>query len=338
MQENKPITPRTVRLSTAMDMPISLGAFEYIAGIDPKETWLPVTGENIDDKAMQEIRKKHGEQIKNAELTKEFGEKMEDFVNESLRLFKALMAGDMDIIRAYTGGKKYHFILGMPRTGGTTIYTGLSQAYGWPWDDMLLSMTHNLMPNAVFVQQNPHSEYDMGWRLPWNFNNVSFELCQFLVYVNRIAPDNEHVFLKSTPLSYAVKLLNYLFADKAEYVVTVRHPGAVALTAGTGKEITREDHIQTMAMWANLYSSIIRECRPLGPVTLIQYGEEMTEFLNKQFELHRTGIRLEDTHFFEYEDYDKEFYDSENVQNIFSYVKNSWSLFDLDFRMPEKCI
>lgn len=338
MQENKPNNPRTVRLSTSMDMPISLGAFEYIAGIDPKETWLPVTGESIDEKVMQDIRKKHGEMIKEAEPTKEFKEKMESFVNESIKLFQALMSGNSDAIRPYTAGKTFHFILGMPRTGGTTIYTGISQAYGWPWDNLLLSMTHNFMPNAIFIQQNPHTEYDMGWRLPWNFNNVVFELCQFLVYINRETPDSEHVFLKSTPLSFAVKLLNYLFGEKAEYIVTVRHPGAVALTAGTGKEITREDHIQTLSMWANLYSSILRECRPVGKVRTVQYGEEMTEFLNNEFEAHRTGIRLEDTHFFEFEDYDKEFYDSKNVQDLLQYVKNSWALFDLDFEIPEKCI
>ncbi|MGE4319178.1 MAG: hypothetical protein AB7E96_09795 [Deferribacterales bacterium] len=338
MTEKKKNNPRTIKLNTTMDVAISRGAMEYAAGIDPAETWEVVTGENQNLETMAAMRKKHAEQVQKAEGTKEYVEKMDDFLKEAVRLFQGIMSGNADIIRPYIAGKKFHFILGMPRTGGTTIYNAASSAYGWEWNKLLVSMTHNYMPNAIFVQNNPYVEYDMGWRLPWNFNNLLFELCQFLTYVNREATDKEHVFLKSTPLSYSVKLLNFLFADRAEYLVTVRHPGAIALTKGTGKEITREDHIEVTTMWANLYSSIIRECRPVGRITVVPYGESMTKYLNELFEFRKIGQRLEDTSFFEFEDYDKDFYDSEQVQKAFKYVKDSWALFDIDFPIPDKCI
>lgn len=338
MQENKKQNFKSLRLTTHMDVPISRGTLEYIAGINPQETWLAVTDDNQDLETIGKMRKKHHEAVVAAEQTKEFQEKLNDFLQETVRLFQGIMGGKGDVIRPYIAGKRFHFVLGMPRTGGTTIYNAASTAHGWDWNNLLLSMTHNHMPNAVFVQNNPYVEYDMGWRLPWNFNNLLFEICQFLVYVNREAGLKEDVFLKSTPLSYAVKLLNFLFADRAEYLVTVRHPGAIVLSNGTDAEIKREHHMETMTMWTNLYSSILRECKPMGKITVIEYGDGMTDYLNALFEARRTGSRLEKTSFFEFDDYDKDFYASEPVQNAFKYVKNSWALFDTDFPIPDKCI
>jgi len=338
MQEQKRVNPRTVNMTTTMEVPIAKGTIEYIAGVNPVESWAPVLVEGMDDKGQREIAQKNLEIVKAAEQTKEYHEKLHDFMQETVKLFQAVTKRDADALRPYTAGKKFNFVLGMPRTGGTTVYNAMSSAYGWPWERLLLSMTHNSMPNAIFIQQNPFSEFDMGWRLPWNFNNALFELCQFLVYVNREAQDCENVFLKSSALSFGVKLLNFLFGNQARYIVTVRHPGAITLTSGLEGEVTREKHMETMSMWGNLYSSIVRDCRPLGEIIVVEYGEKMTGFINKVFEKTRYGSRAEETSFFEFEDYDKEFYDSDSVRKVFEYVKNSWKLFDLDFPIPDKCI
>ena len=338
MQEKKKIRPRTITMTTSMEVPIARGTVEYIAGINPEETWAPVLGEDIDEDGQRALGNKHLEMIREAEQTEEYKQKLGEFMKETVTLFQAINKGDKDTMRPYTGGKKINFVMGMPRTGGTTVYNALSSAYGWPWEKLLFSMTHNMMPNALFVQPNPYSEFDMGWRLPWNFNNVLFELCQFLVYASREAQDSQHIFIKSTPLSYAIKMLNYLFADQAQYIVTVRHPGAIALTKNTGEEVRREDHLEVMSMWANLYSSIVRECRPLGNIVLVEYGEKMTEFINSVFEKKKYGSRAEETAFFEYDEYDKDFYNSDIVQRSFDYVRNSWKLFGMDFPIPEKCI
>ncbi len=45
-QENNNL--RSVSISTKQNMPISMGSFEYIAGIDPKETWAPVSKDDMD--------------------------------------------------------------------------------------------------------------------------------------------------------------------------------------------------------------------------------------------------------------------------------------------------
>jgi len=93
-----------------------------------------------------------------------------------------------------------------------------------------------------------------------------------------------------------------------------------------------------MAIWTNYYSSIIRECRPNGPVNVVEYGEGLTDFINEVYEKTKFGARLETTSFFEFDNYDKDFYESTSVQDMFNYVKASWALFDLDFPVPEKCI
>jgi len=328
---------RSVTVSTKQDMPISLGTMEYVAGIDPIETWMAVSKANMDLEQFEKLRSVHMDIIKDKEGTKEFQDKLKGFLEESMKLFQAIMSGKGEIIKPYVQGRTFNFVLGMPRTGGTTVYQALSDANGWPWEKLLLSMTHNFMPNGAHVLRDPSSEFDMGWRLPFNFTSVLFELSQFLVYINNEAPDCEQVFLKSTVLSYAVKLLNYIFGDKANYFITVRHPGAVVLT-GDKEDVTREDHIANMAMWTNLYSSIMRECRPLGNVKVIEYGQGMTDAINATFAKNKTGERVEETAFFEFEDYDKEFYESESVQRMFEYVKDSWKLFDAEFPVPDKCI
>ncbi|MGD9807061.1 MAG: hypothetical protein AB7E76_04400 [Deferribacterales bacterium] len=338
MSEKETFKPiRSITMSTKMEVPVTLGTLEYIAGIDPKETWMPVSSEDFDNEKYEALRTKHMEILKEKEPTKEFQDKLKSMMDETIKLYQAIIGGKGDVIKPYIEGRSFNFILGMPRTGGTTLYQGLSDAFEWPWEKLLLSMTHNYMPNGRFSVQQPGSEYDMGWRLPWNFNSLLFELCQFLVYVNNEAPDSEHVFLKSTALSYAVKFLNFLFGDRANYFVTVRHPGAVVMSSGE-ETITREDHMQNMVIWTNLYSSILRECRPMGRVRVVQYGENLTEVINTALERKEAGYRAENTAFFEYEDYDKEFYETETVQDMFNYVKASWKLFDLDFPIPEKVI
>lgn len=254
-----------------------------------------------------------------------------------IRLYQGIIERKSDVIKPYIEGRTFNFVLGMPRSGGTTVYQAMSDIYKWPWNDLLLSMTHNYMPNGRFCVEHPATEYDMGWRLPWNFSSLVFELCQFLVYANNESPDSEHIFIKSSALSYAVKFLNFLFADKANYFVTVRHPGAIVMTGGT-EEITREDHMQNMAIWTNLYSSIIRECRPAGKLYVVEYGEKMTDFINTFFEKEKAGVRIEETAFFEFEDFDSEFYESDGVKRMFDYVKASWELFDYEFPLPERCI
>ncbi|ADD67645.1 hypothetical protein Dacet_0865 [Denitrovibrio acetiphilus DSM 12809] len=328
---------RSITMSTKMEMPISLGTLEYIAGVDPKETWSIIGDDDVDTESFDKLREKHFDSIKQQESTKEFQDKLKKMMEETINLYQGILGGKSDSVKPYTEGRSFNFILGMPRTGGTTLYQGLSDAFEWPWEKLLFSMTHNFMPNGRYCVGQPSSEFDMGWRLPWNFHNLIFELCQFLVYANNEAPDSEHIFLKSTALSYAVKFLNFLFGDKANYFVTTRHPGAITMSCGKD-DITREDHMQNMLLWTNLYSTILRECRPVGRVKVVEYGAGLTEVINAAFEKREMGERLEETSFFEYDDYDKEFYESENVQRMFEYVQMSWKLFDKDFPLPEKCI
>jgi len=336
-KENKPNLSK-LTMTTSMDAPISLGTLEYIAGVDPKETWTAVTGDDVDMEEFDKLRQGHLDMIKEKESDKEFHQKLQKHMDEVMKLYQGIMSRQGDVVRPYIEGRKFHFILGMPRTGGTTLYQALSEVYKWPWNSLLFSMTHNYMPNGRFCVEQPASEFDMGWRLPWNFSSIIFELCQFLVYANNEAPDSEHLFIKSSALGYAVKLLNFMFGDRAFYYVTVRHPGAIVITEGKEEEITREDHINNMGIWTNYYSSIIRECRPLGPVNIVEYGEGLTDFINEVYEKTRYGARLETTSFFEFDDYDKEFYESASVQDMFNYVKASWALFDLDFPVPDTCI
>lgn len=328
---------RSLTMSARMDVPVSLGTLEYIAGIDPKETWMAVSGDSLPPEDFEKLRKKHFEIVIESEKTKVFQDRLKDHLEECVRLYNGMLAGKGDIVKPYVEGRDMNFVIGMPRTGGTTLYQALSDAYDWPWEGLLLSMTHNYMPNARYCLGNPSSEFDMGWRLPWNFNSMIFEFCQFLVYVNNTAPDCEHMFIKSHALSYAVKMLNYIFGDKANYYVTTRHPAAILLTGGQ-EELTRKDQVDNMVTWANHYSGIVRECRPLGRIKVVEYGPKLTEAINSAFEERQLGSRVEETAFFDYDNYDKEFYESETVQNMFNYVKASWKLFDLDFPIPERCI
>lgn len=335
-QENTKL-PRSVTMSTKMEVPVSLGTMEYIAGVKPEETWAVMLNKDMDSEQFEALRNSHMDMVSDKESTKEFQEKLKSYLEECMRLYQGIMSRNADAVKPYVEGRTFNFVLGMSRTGGTTLYQALSDVYGWPWQKLLLSMTHNFMPNGRFCVDNPASEYDMGWRMPWNFSSLIFELCQFLVYANNEAPDSENIFLKSSALSYATKFLNFLFGEKANYFITVRHPAAIALTSGK-EEITREDHMAIMSSWANLYSGIIRECRPIGGVHIVEYGQGLTDAINRANEANKTGRRIEDTAFFEFEEYDREFYESPAAQGLFDYVQGTWQLFDADFPIPDKCI
>jgi hypothetical protein len=328
---------RTIKMNAAMEVPIALGTLEYIADIPPSETWANFL-HDLDNDEYKKLRNLHMETLQQKESTAEFQDKLKTHMEEVMKLYQAVASGRKDIIKPYLHGRTFNFVVGMPRTGGTTIYQAMSDIHGWPWSELLLSMTHNFMPNGRYCVGHISSEFDMGWRLPWNFHSLLFELCQFIVYANNEAPDSENIFLKSTALGHAVKFLNFLFGGTANFYVTVRHPAAILLSNELDKEITREMHMNNLAVWANYYSSILRECRPMGSISVIPYGNAMTEFINDMNEKSGTGRRIEKTEFFEMEDFDKDFYESPSAVRMFDYVKASWELFDIEFPLPKECI
>lgn len=61
---------KTLTLTSKMNVPISLGTLEYIAGIDPKETWKLVTDEGVETDEFEDIRNKHHDLVGEKAQTK----------------------------------------------------------------------------------------------------------------------------------------------------------------------------------------------------------------------------------------------------------------------------
>ena len=321
------------------NLEIHYGVVEYLADYDSQEAW-QIRGISGRGGSSEKYFKYRQEKVKELEQRLEndqkLQDKVEDFTDESLTLFYAFLEEKSKIIQPYLD-KEFHFILGDARTGGTFILKELSRALDWSYQEAYMSMLHEALPD--FDIEEP---YKIGWRKPKNYYYLLFQIVQFLVYLKREFPDQKKI-VKKTRFSKCMQLVDHIFGEQANYIVTIRHPGAINAsrreTGATGDVVDdfQKEAMRTLYLWQNVYKEIVRDGLPQGEIKPVLFGSKMDEFLNQFFMRHSSDKEPEQCRITE-RDYDEEFWQSEQVVNSMDWVRMMWQIHELDFPVPQEIL
>ncbi|ADL11811.1 hypothetical protein [Acetohalobium arabaticum] len=318
---------------------VHYGVVEYLAGYDPAEAWnvRGISGRGGSSQKYFDYRQEKvvelEDQLKNSQ---ELQNKLDDFLEECFTLFNAFRDENQQMIDQYLD-KEFYFILGADRTGGTFMLKELSRALDWSYQNLHMSILHEHMPD--FDIEEPDA---IGWRKPDNYYYLLFQIVQFLVYINRVVPEEEYV-VKKTRFSKCMQLIDYIFGDKAYYIVTVRHPAAINAsrmeTGATGEVVddVKREGKRTLYLWQTVYREIVRDGQPEGLILPIQFGSGMDEFLADFFAHHNASVEPDKCHITE-RDYDYDFWTSDYVVNSMEWVRMLWQLHELEFPVPEEIL
>ncbi|MBM7557281.1 hypothetical protein [Halanaerobacter jeridensis] len=321
------------------DLEIHYGIVEYLAGYDPQEAWRVrgISGRGGSSQKYFKYRQKKIENLKQQlESDQQLQIKLDDFVEEALSLFHAILDEKEETIKQYTN-KDFYFILGAARTGGTFMLKELSRALEWPYESAYMSLLHEAMPD--FDIEEP---YTMGWRKPKHYYHILFQVTQFLVYLKREFPEQKKI-VKKTRFSKCMQLIDHIFGEQANYIVTLRHPGAInASRIETGATGEVDDDFQkeanrTLYLWQNVYQEIVRDGVPQGQIEPVLFGPQMDQFLYDFFARHDAEGEPEKCKITPRE-YDQEFWQSDYVVNSMDWVRLKWQIHDLQFPVPKEIL
>ncbi|EKD42229.1 MAG: hypothetical protein ACD_73C00256G0004 [uncultured bacterium] len=202
--------------SKVNQMILTEAVLKYLSGFPAHLEWHQrgLTGHHKKDHANQEYQE--AVILMNEFLGSREGQlKISDFSTEVLSVCQELKKRSKDFIRVYLGPKKFYFIVGAMRSGGTYLFTECCKAHHIDYTQMNLQMVHDGVPsyaNLVFWQQPPYYE------------KLLIELAQWLVWVKNVFTHHDVIVHKRIGLAHALPLWDHLFGDQAHYLVTLRHP------------------------------------------------------------------------------------------------------------------
>ncbi|WP_018249189.1 hypothetical protein [Orenia marismortui] len=291
--------------------------------------------------------KKIKEEMKN----KKSKEKIINFVNESIEVFRKLTInthGNTDnpedekkkdeVRKEYLADKEIYLIVDFPESGGNYLEEELSRAFGQKLEK---SISWDNLPDENFIINE--SDDFLGWREPANYWGLVFQLCQFIVYINWT--NQEKVVIKNNLFVNCLILLDEIFGNSVNYLVPVRHPAAIALSkydnlnknrTNPSNDSNIESYIDKITTeWEKYYLDIARIVLANKKIVPILFSE-IDEFLIKLFEEINfsgspTGLKLLSKE-------DHNIYQQEEITKKIQKVELLWDLNGIDFPIPKELL
>ena len=340
---------KMIRLEGAYNLPIHQATFDYITGINPRLEWeergISAHSDNLElQKKLEEEKERAKQYLKTEEGQKE----LTNFINECSNLFSDLLNNSNCWKEEHLNDKEIIFVIGAMRTAGTYLYTQLSEVFNIGWKNLNIKMSHDSIPTYMNL---------FNWSDPSNWLSLMFEMSQFLNWAQKECMKQELIIQKRIAYGHALPFLNKLFGEKAKYIITVRHPGAIArsfkklegidmknigepagwrIMAKQRKGITNEQweklsyNERVLVYWQIYYEDVAKYGLPDGDVCILSYGKESYEnFLIKMAEQYNKDYSPEE--FKETEREYDDFWYSEQVNNTIEEVKFWWQVHGIGF-------
>ncbi|MGM0472354.1 MAG: hypothetical protein ACQEQI_08785 [Bacillota bacterium] len=316
------------------NLSVHYGIIEYLSNYSTEEGWSMrgISGRDMFISDYFEYQKNKIKKLKRSlDNNKKLKKKVDDFLDECMNLFNAFLTDNEQITNKYLQ-KEFYFILGCPRTGGTFMLKEVSKAFNYSHDNYYMSLMHDGMPNMNYQINN-----GLNWRKPENYYYILFQLCQFLVYVNREV-DSKYI-AKKTEFEKYIQLVDHIFGDQAHYIVTVRHPAAVNAsrmeTGAAGKtcDDVKTEMKRSLYIWQTAYSELVRDGLPKGEVVPVLFGSQMDRFLDRFFDKFNSNYE-QDRCKVTSRDYNYDICNGEMVLNTIERVRKLWELQGVEFPVP----
>lgn len=192
-----------------------------VGGVPSKLTWEArgLTGHDGSHKKREELKDAKAR----AQLyvrTQEGYAKLHAIMQESSGLMEKLVTSPSETLDNYLPDKRFEFVIGIFRSGGTYFFDQLKVIHGQEPESYPVYMTHDSLPTPTPL---------VLWNRRWSQKlQLVFELALWLNWVKRECKDDKVIVHKSIFSALCLALLNDLFGERATYNITVRHPGPVA--------------------------------------------------------------------------------------------------------------
>lgn len=148
--------------------------------------------------------------------------KGKEYLLRSYRFFKELLTGNVNTLRD-VARFRFFFVIGIPRTGGTYLTKQLFRAGGINYANVQNALAHDGFPHLAHLsfkeQGNLHT-------------NGLLQLAEYLTMVEIFFGEHGRLAYrggiivpkKFTKAVYYFDLIRELFANNADYLITLRHP------------------------------------------------------------------------------------------------------------------
>lgn len=334
---------------------LHIASVYYLGGVDPKLEWQVrgISAHDINQELKQSLEAQKHQALVNFAKDSKTRAAAQRFTDESSHVMEGLLTQGRGFIKKYLGSRKFKFVLGAMRTGGTFLYKELCEVHGQQWDSLSLDMSHDSIP------EYGHLAY---WKRSNAILPLLFDMAQFFVWVKREL-ESDIVLQKRIAYVFALPFLQELFSDSAEYFLTVRHPLPLAysfakvmgedphssnvqepaawysLVKENDKDLSRERwntlsyFDKALAFWREYHLPAASSREAVGNIHVVTYGESFNQFLDLYREKHgnpaNSGYLKFSARALQGE------MDPSALDETFATVKQAWSAVGLKFETPE---
>lgn len=276
--------------SMKLKLPVNNAVIDYLGNIDTRVEWEARSiSAHKRDRKLYNLNRKQVSDAVNFISTPLGKAELEEYMNECLNVFSMLIKLERNKLFEYLGNKKFVFIIGIMRSGGTYLFTELCNITGIKWKHLNMGMLHDNIPDGHNLS---------NWDKPMNYLNTLFELAQFLVWAKKEYTGSDIIVQKRVMYAFAMNVIDNVFGDRAKYVITVRHPGPASISFAefaedieyTSKgwfsvinkyrDITRENwesmdyRGRYLIFWQVYYENIVRTARLKGEILTAAYERQ----------------------------------------------------------------
>jgi hypothetical protein len=212
-----------VNITKKFDLHIENSAFLYVgrklANISPQEFWdaRGLSGHKRDKDQANSLHERSFAAVQTPD-----GEPvLRSFLDDTIKVFDMMTHEDFSHISQFIGARKFVFVTGVMRSGGTYLLSELSKIHDAPHRKIDMAMIHDRIPKY---------EHLYYCHQPLHYMNTLLELAQFLVWMHREMHGMPVVVKKHQTLSFGLPLIDRYFGQNCTYITTLRHPLTTAVS------------------------------------------------------------------------------------------------------------
>ncbi len=335
-----------INLQTKYNLPVHHATLAYIYGIDPELQWESrgLSAHSMERQKIENLKKESMKLFEIPEKKKEF----DQFINESIKIFMDITSGNENVVKKYFGDKKFYFVIGAMRSGGTYALTETCKIMNIDYKKRNLHMQHDSIPTYNYIFE---------WNNPKAWLSLAFEFAQYLNWARREYQEHDCIIQKRIAYAHSLPFLQKIFRDQAEYIITVRHPAGIAESfkkmenidmsnisePGGWKAIVKErmgvtfeewNHLtyeqRVLKFWEVFYNDIVDFGVPEGKIHVIDFSTKGFETFFENFSEEK-GKYHESSNFKPKQKEFIEYWKTDEVNTTIEKVRINWEYHGLKF-------